>query len=226
VVTEEELHELLQDCPRLYHMAERDSWPSIRAHGLLSTTALLDRYGMVGPERRSIEAERRPGKVILKTTELGRSVVRDQIPMDDKGLGRCLEDGLLPENWYRLLNSKVFFWLSRTRLLTLLNADAYRSEEHDVLEVDARRLVAVHRDRVWLCPMNSGCTKPMPHPRGLMTFRRISDYPYSMWKRKRRRGERVVELAVDYAVPDIVQFVERVVSMKGDLEVTEIFGRI
>jgi len=54
-VTDAELAELLQDCPTLYHMAERGSWPSIREHGLLSTSALLDLYGKQGAEREAIE---------------------------------------------------------------------------------------------------------------------------------------------------------------------------
>ena len=66
-----------------------------------------------------------------------------------------------------------------------------------------------------LCPMNSGCTKPYPHPRGRRTFQRISDHPYAQWKGKRQRGERAVELAVDYAVPDVAKFVTRVVRMKA-----------
>src|SRR6202030_2530970 len=118
--------------------------------------------------------------------------------------------------WYRLLNGKVFFWLTHARLLRLLNAGTYRSEEHDVLELETSPLVAAYKDNIWFCPMNSGCTKPFPHARGKGTFQRISDYPYAAWKTKRSRGERVVELAVDYAVPDIGKFVRRVVRMKGN----------
>ena len=100
-----------------------------------------------------------------------------------------LSDILLsPEDWYRLLNSKVFFWLTRERLFRLLNAGTYRDQEHDVLEVEARSLVAVYRDRIWFCPLNSGFTKPFPHARGLTTFQRVAHYPYSRWKAKRRRG--------------------------------------
>ncbi len=34
--------------PRLFHVAEAGSWPSIQAHGLLSTSALLDLFGSAG----------------------------------------------------------------------------------------------------------------------------------------------------------------------------------
>lgn len=221
-MTEAELQELLKDCPKLYHMAEQGSWPAIRRDGLLSTTALLDQHQISGVERKAIEAQRRPKSITIKT-KIGRAVVRDQLPMDDKGLVRCLQDGLTPQDWYQLLNGKVFFWLTRSRLLRLLNAGTYRNEEHDVLELETSPLVSAYRDKIWLCPINSGCKKPFPHPRGTETFQRISEYPYSAWRGKRQRGERVVELAVDYAVPDIEKFVTRVIRMKGETEIDVIF---
>jgi hypothetical protein len=45
----------------------------------------------------------------------------------------------------------------------------------------------------------------------------------SQWKKKRRRRERVVELAVDYAVPDIARFVTRVVRMKASEELKVLY---
>ncbi len=46
--------------PRLYHMAEAAAWPSIQRHGLLSTSALLDLYGVAGAERARIERSAGP----------------------------------------------------------------------------------------------------------------------------------------------------------------------
>jgi hypothetical protein len=215
-VTEAELEELLSDCPTLYHMAEDGSWPAIQEQGLLSTTALLDLYGVTGSTRVQIEERRRPASVSVERTGLPRAVIRDQLPMDDMGLRRCLPPHLTPADWYRLLNQKVFFWLTRDRLIRLLKAGTYRDRPHIVMEVSARLIVEAHRERIWFCPMNSGCTKPYPHPRNENTFQRIPDYPYLQWRRRRPRGERVVELAVDYSVTDIARFVTRVVRMQGD----------
>jgi hypothetical protein len=218
-VTDDELDELLSDCPTLYHMAEHGTWPAIRARGLLSTTALLDLYTIEGPERAAIEEQRRPEGVPLTHSSLPHAVIRDQIPMDDAGLRRCLPAHMTPSDWYRLLNSKVFFWLTRERLLLLLNAGAYRRKAHDVIEVRSKQLVDAYREQIWLCPMNSGCTKPFLHPRSEETFRRIHDYSYSERRRMKKRGERVVELAVDYAVPNVRDFVVRVVEMRASEEI-------
>lgn len=215
MVTEAELEELITNCPTLYHMAERGSWASIKQYGLLSTSALLDHYAVVPPRRTEIESQHRSKSVEVKSDGLPRAVVRDQIPMSDAGLRRALPNRLSPANWYELLNAKAFFWLSEERLHRLTNAKAYRDQEHDVLEVDTRSLIAAHRDSIWLCPINSGCTKPMPHPRDETIFARILDYPYAHWRERRSRQERVVELAVDHSVKDIRDYVRRVVVKRG-----------
>ena len=194
LVTDAELQELIGDCPTLYHMAEAGSWPLIDKYGLLSTTALLDQYGISGEARDAVEAARRPASVPLEKQEIGRAVVRDQSPMDDQGLVRCLQDGLQPIDWYRLLNKKVFFWLTRSRLLKLLNAGNYRNEEHDVLQLDTASLVAAYKEKIWLCSINSGSTKPFPHPRGNNTFNRIQNYPYSIWKKSAREASASLNL--------------------------------
>jgi len=217
-VTEDELDELLQDCPTLFHMAEEGAWSGIAREGLLSTTALLDQFGVEGEARTLIEASHRPRSVEISRDKKWSARIRDQIPMSDNGLIRALPDHITPSDWYRTLNAKVFFWMTKDRLERLLSARAYRELNHEVLEVDSKSLLEAYRDKIWFCPINSGCTKPYPHPRDDSTFRRIDDYPYVDWKRKRSVGERVVELAVDYSVPDIVKFTKRVTLRKGDEE--------
>lgn len=220
-MTEEELEEVISDCPTLYHMAQRGSWHAIQERGLLSTTALLDLYGVKGEAREKIEIRHRPESVELSSDGLPLAVVRDQIPMSDAGLRKALPARLQPSDWYAILNSRVFFWLTEDRLHRLLQAGAYRDQEHDVLEIDTRSLIEAHRERVWLCPYNSGSTVMNPVPRDETTFARIEDYPYENWRQKRRRGERVVELTVDYSVPDLTKHVRRAL-VKRNTEVIDV----
>jgi len=214
-VTADELEELLTHCPTLFHMAERGSWQSIRTRGLLSTSALLDLYAVEEPRRSQIERERRPAGVEISANGLPDAVIRDQIPMTDAGLRKALPDHMEPSDWYALLNRRVFFWLTGDRLHRLMCAGAYRNREHDVLEVDARSLVEAHRERIRLCPYNSGSTVMKPVARDESTFAGIDDYPYGFWRGKRSKGERAVELAVDYSVPDICDHVRRVLVRRG-----------
>jgi hypothetical protein len=210
--------DLVKNYPRLYHMAEGGSWESIQKHGLLSTSALLDQYGVSGEARKAIEATHRPDCVSLTAPKMGDAVIRDQKPMDDQGLVRALDgSGLKPTDWYRLLNSQVFFWTSKNRLHRLLKAGAYAHLEHDVLTIDTRKLVANYEKSIRLCPMNSGCTKPFPWPRGPDTFLSIADYPWES-RVKIKRGEvwdAVVEVCVERSVPDINDFVVSVYRMRG-----------
>src|ERR1700688_4530360 len=97
--------------PLLYHMAQLGSWPSVEEHGLLSTTALLDLFEVRGDERFRIESCHRPESIPISNIEYGLAVIRNQKPMSDKSVRRALEDGLKPADWYRELNSRVFFWL-------------------------------------------------------------------------------------------------------------------
>jgi hypothetical protein len=197
---------LIKKFPRLYHMADKDAWPSIQRHGLLSTTALLDLFEVNGEQRTALESKHRPECVVIHHPLHGAAVIRDQKPMDDKGLTRCLT-GVSPKEWYEILNRRTFFWLTEDRLGRLLSAGAYRHKQHCVLTVDTRVLVERHLDRITLSPRNSGCTKPMPHPRGRDCFLPVPEYPYEAWSRKRHKKDAVVELAVDYSVPDIADMV-------------------
>ena len=203
--------------PRLWHMAEDGSWPSIRDHGLLSALALLDLYGVEGEEREGIMSVRRPKSVLLERDGLSGAVVRDQKPMNDAALEKCLDCGLVPRDWYRLLNSKTFFWVERERLMRLLGARAYRKKPHVVIEVDTASLLASHRDRVMLCPINSGATLWTPQPRGPSTFIPLADYPFDPAVRGPSRGRPPVEFVVDYAVPDIADHAVRVDRHDGDV---------
>ncbi|WP_416357530.1 DUF7002 family protein [Aureimonas phyllosphaerae] len=223
-MSEDELSELIRDCPVLYHMAAAGSWPSIRQHGLWGTSALLDLFEVTGDARRALEA-RRPASVEIRHPRLGRAVIRDQKPMSDRSLAACLEDGLAPADWYAILNAHAFFSLTRARLLRMLNAGSYRAEAHDVIEVDTASLVSAHRSRITLAAINSGFAQRRAVPRGRSTFLGIDDYPYAEWKRRRARGERVVELAVEPGVPDIASHARRVVRMQGGAELETLWLR-
>jgi hypothetical protein len=202
--------DLIRGFPRLYHMAHEDAWDGIQRHGLLSTTALLDLFEIQNPERAKIRSKRRPESVLIEHKIHGKAVIRDNKPLDDEGLLRCLAD-FSPEEWYQMLNDRVFFWLSEQRLITLLSARAYRRNQHCVITIGTSRFVRDYQDRIWLSPMNSGNTKPIPHPRGANTFQRIKDYSFNDWRARRGSATKAIaELAVDYAVPDILQYVEEV----------------
>jgi hypothetical protein len=204
--------EFILQYPRLYHMAQVGSWPSIERNGLLSTSALLDLFQVAGEAREAIESRHRPKSVTITHQQHGSATIRDQIPMSERALLKCLV-GTTPREWYELLNRRVFLWTTEDRVNTLLGARAYRNHEHDVLTVDTRGLIERHGERITLSPINSGSTVYNPQPRGLNLFQTFVDFPFEF---RRRYGKRAIaELSVDYSVPDLRDFVLRVERRTG-----------
>src|SRR3712207_2414875 len=198
-------------------MAEDGSWEGIRRLGLLSTSALLGRLEVGEGRRRRLESARRPEMEAVEHPVHGRALIRDNKPMQETVLERCLTGGMTPRRWYETLNRRVFFWVDGRRLLRLLGARAYRDRPHLVLELDSAALLRRHAEDVTLSAINSGATFAMnPAPRGPDTYRRIGDHP---------RGKAVVELAVDYAVPGATDFTVRVSRWRGGEELEEVWRK-
>jgi hypothetical protein len=200
-------------------MAESGSWPSIREHGLLSTTALLTLYEVPESKRTSIELSHRPESVKIEHPRFGTAVVRDQKPLSEEKLRSCLIE-MEPTDWYRLLNSRVFFWPTKGRLLRLLNARAYRDTKHTIITVDTAKLVDRHFERITLSPINSGSTIIIAVPRGLATFASPSRFPDTWWRKRR-----LAEIAVENGIQDIADLVLSVEEWQGVDKLSEIYRR-
>jgi len=202
--------------PKLYHMAWEGAWPSIVKHGLLSTEALLDLYDVTGERRSKILATHRAESVRIEHPQYGTAMIRDQKPMNDTKLSRCLTGGLKPADWYRLLNSKVFFWTTPGRLCKMVSAGPYKQFPHCILTLDTRKVVEDYRDKITFSPINSGATRFANTLRGLETFTRFEDFPYEAYRRKGRpRNDIFVELTVHHGVNDIGRYVENASIVQG-----------
>jgi len=196
--------DLAERWPRLYHLAEAGAWPSIRRHGLLSTTALLDLFE-VEPERRAaLEGARRTASHVLEHPEHGTAVLRDNLALHPTALERTL-DAMTTEEWCRTLNARVFLWLTEARWQRLRATRLYRDRPHDLVVLDTASLLAAHGDRVELSPLNSGAVFALTTVRrGSQTFRPLPGYD---WEARRRTAEPVVELTVLGGVPDAAEHV-------------------
>jgi len=194
--------------PTLYHLTQVQNWPSIEQHGLLSTQALLDLAELSDEERERVGNQHRAQRVVLPNGV----VISDQKPMPPTALARCLH-GVTPEQWYALLNSKVFFWPDVERLHRLRRV--YKAQPQVLMVIDTERLLARYSERITLTAINTGNARRQPAKRGLSTF-----VPYETWfvsgwasetealhTRPRLRSHPPAELTVTYAVPDVMDFV-------------------
>ena len=188
--------------PRLYHVTEPAALGAIRRDGLLSARAILDRLGIDGDERVRLLERRRPTAVPLAHPEHGAFVLNDNLPLTGKALERCLDDGLTPPDWLRLLNGQVYFWPSETRLRSLLGARTNRDRPRTVIVFDTRSLVTAHAARTRLSPINGGSTIRKPARRGLATYAPLLARDYREWRALRGRRDTIAEVAIEHAVPD------------------------
>jgi len=185
--------ELVSRYPRLYHLAASDAWESIKAHGLLSTSALAKRWEVPPSQYAKLTAQYRPESVVLHHETFGRATIRDQSPMPPTKLQRALTD-MTPEAWLQLLNSMVFFSPTRDRLERLHSA--YKGVPALVLTLDTHSLVKTHLADIRLSHLNSGTVRHINHHRGSTTFTTIAEYAHSA-------KNKIAELAVTNSVPNI-----------------------
>lgn len=187
--------------PRLYHMATADALGQIERYGLLSSQATLELINMEVEERDRLLSQRRPQCVVLNSSEHGKFVLRDQKPLRDAALEKCLSD-MKVADFYRLLNERTFLWATRKRVETLLAARSYKKSDQLILTIDTKELLKVHEDDIELSSINSGATLyAKPPVRGKNTFCRLVDYEAHNGNRE------IIEVTVKGSIPKIKAFI-------------------
>lgn len=153
-------------------------------------------------------------------------LIRNQKPMPPAALARCLKGGLKPDDWFELLNSKVFFWLDIERLNRQRNA--CKDAPQIALVIDAQRLLSLYAAVASVAPINTGNAMRAAAPRNRTTF-----VPYERWVEdgwvhekipgvpQRPASHHPVELTIDGAVPEIMDFVVSVVPLGIEQFLTE-----
>jgi hypothetical protein len=202
-----------------YHLADIRNLKSIQAHGLLSTQRLVE---LSANADRSILRRHRPEEKYL---DFG-SFIGGQGNMQRKSLKRALRSGLAPEDWFELLNSKVFFWLDLNRLNC--HRAARKRQKQVVLAIDARRMLDEYAPLASVTPINSSHAMRTMAPGNLSTF-----VPYKKWLESGWDSEQVpgissrpktwwpAELAITGQIPDIARFVIGSVYLDASEQITE-----
>lgn len=207
--------ELIERCPRLFHVTEAGAWPSIRRYGLLSTSAVLDLFAVPEPLRSQVEAQPRPHDVVFEDPHLERIVIRDNRPLRPHILRGCLKGSV--SDWCRLLNARVFFWANERRLRNHLRARGHRGQSREILVIDTRRLLARHRESISLCAFNSGSALyPNAPRRGPDSFLRLDAQPFDRCRTRHDATDAVAEVCVDRALTDIEAAVSSVHAVAPD----------
>ena len=197
--------EFARRIPRLFHVTDREAWPLIERHGLLSADALIDRF--TPKERRdALKGTRRAEPLLLHEAAGERAMLNDNKPLHFPLLAPALRDGLTPEAWLRLLNGRVFLWPRLERGSGFLHAGRRGGREKLLLTFDALRFAETHYERIDIAPINTGSATRRPTPRGHAIFTPIAQTTWNEWRHLRapekRTPDTVAEVSVRGDVPD------------------------
>ncbi|WP_157793052.1 DUF7002 family protein [Bordetella genomosp. 8] len=195
--------ELAAKHPRLYHITYPEALTSIREHGLLSTSRLLTLFESSLERRTVMESQRRATSLIIRHPIHGEARLTDNLPLSSKALANCLEDGLTPADWLRLLNQRVFFWVDDKSVDVHLRASIRLGVKRVVLMLDTLSVLRACWERVELSPINTGSTLRRPARRGLSTFTPAQNHSLREWQKLRGKNDRIKELTIKDGVFDI-----------------------
>ena len=186
----------------LFHILLASDIAHISAHGLLSTSALLDICEITGSERFDIESHRRPKAIQVSHPIHGSFLINDQAPMTEIALKKCLMD-FAPQEWYESFNSRIVFWPTQARLDKHLSARLGQRRTRLMLSFDTRAFVDRFGDLMELSPINSGSTMRNAAKRGPETFLPLNEYPFHERRRKVGLANAIAEITLPYAIwPD------------------------
>jgi len=188
----------------VYHLTYADNAASIARDGLHPAAALLKEAGVAESEANAF----RRAAITLP----GGAVLRNQRPMPPNALSRCLDSPLTPEDWYALVNSRVFFWLDQDRLSR--HRTVGRASPQICYAVSTARLLERYAAFVELSPFNSGSALRRAAGRGRRTFVPLADWTQRGWKSEALPGaaprppsHQPAELTVRCSIPDFLSLV-------------------
>jgi len=167
--------------PFVYHLTNRKNLDSIvETRHFYSTQTISEMVKMTN--RIDFLKTRRRGCVEIGD---GNRIyhIRDQDPLSETVLIKCLEDGWTFSDFVYHLNSKVFFWPTEKDLLKHFARYQKTNEKLIIFKIETEALFALNKQAPKFCRLNSGAPrassghKGKGAPRGSRTFLTAKDYP-------------------------------------------------
>lgn len=172
-----DIEKFINDRPYLYHLTCKENAQNIVSTGqLLSANELIRlsgnrAYYAIRKQRRADHQE-----IVID----GNSYfLRDQRPISEKNLAKCLPDDWTVGDFLYHLNERVFMWPTIARLSS--HYRRYRLEEPVIFRFSTRQIIEAN-PHVKFCRLNSGATRSnasyggAPPDRGPDTFLSAKDF--------------------------------------------------
>lgn len=168
--------------PYVYHLSNRHNLEFILETGILYSTEEIANIVKLESKGEFLTTRRR-GCINLSRGK--RSFhVRDQDPLSEVILSKCLETGWTIPKYVALLNSKVFFWPTVGDLEKHYARYERVKEDLIILRLNTEELFSVNKQQPKFCHLNSGGPRASSwhdgkgSPRGSTTFRVADEYPF------------------------------------------------
>lgn len=155
----------------LYHLTYKENLVQIKKKKVLYSTSTLLNNADNKSVRQYLKT-RRCEKIII-TIGGSEISIRDQRPLSEKALSKCLTNGWSCEDYLICLNKRVFFWCDTGRLERHYNR--YSSEEPIILRFNTDELLGINIHAKF-SRINSGATRPNPHLGGIASARGIDTF--------------------------------------------------
>jgi hypothetical protein len=160
-----ELGEFSRRYPYLWHATFPGGWDGIRRVGFLRPADLV----------KGCDAARRGDPSSVPGPSNVEVVLRDQLPSGRDPAPNL--DGVPPAEWWRLINSRIYFFCHESGLKTLIKSYRKRGFAQDVIKVRTKALLLPVADAVEVTTVNSGEFPPRAEPcRGRDTFVALADF--------------------------------------------------
>lgn len=175
-----DLERFIQQRPYLYHLTNVQNAESILADRKLYSANQI--IYMSGDASDIINRQRRIGHQEVKVG-VKSYFLRDQRPISQKALEKCLTDGWKMPDFLYHLNDRVFMWPTIDRLTRHYNRYAF---ENPVIFRFPTREIIESNPHVKFCRLNSGATRANSHlggkppERGKNSFLKAEDFLLSI----------------------------------------------
>jgi hypothetical protein len=160
------LQDFITARPFLYHLTSDNNYPLIIADRILYSTNQLihlsgnSSYQNIGTAKRFTHQEIFIGDQ--------KYMIRDQQPVSEIALSKCLTNGWTNSDFFHHLNDRVFMWPTLDRLRR--HFKRYAAENPVILRFDTRAILNAN-PHVKFCRLNSGATRPNSYLGGVAPAR-------------------------------------------------------
>jgi len=161
-----DIQKFITERPFLYHLTSKENVAQIvEAKKLYSTNELIkmskDKSFL------PVQRQKRPQHVKLIINGIAY-YLRDQRPISEKALSKCLTDNWNVGDFLYHLNDRVFMWPTIERLER--HFKRYKQEKPVILRFSTREVIEAN-PHVKFCRLNSGATRPNSHLGGIAPLR-------------------------------------------------------